>query len=352
MRNIDDLALQSYQDYSANLARETAPEKIENIRAKVKSLLLGTEAITPEAFTQLYRQWEVYIQNPNLLMAKARQKIEQLITQNKGRQPLTPEEMDILAAYLSFSDIYNLQQLPTDPGISWDSGLKFFFFKLPNPWYLDFPAYSSEVINWNRGTTGYLQPIDQTWEDRVQSRLSESQQKLQILDGGVGSGFFLQQIDQLDPERIETTGIGLVKQNIPIDHNHFLPMELLPADWQNKFDVVVSNYALCYCLWPKRAIQELLRVLKPGSSAFLDIAPSLHSTAPGMYRIMERALGWPQDTALKYIAQQYSGLEDFESIRQLIESWSDESYTYTVIPAKKGASRGTCVEIQKAVKTS
>jgi SAM-dependent methyltransferase len=351
MRTIDDLALQSYQDYTANLARETEPHKIEAIRAQVKSLLLGTEAITPEAFTQLYRQWEVYIQNPNLLTAKARQKVEQLVAQNKGRPPLSPEEMNILAAYLSFGDIYNLQQLPADPGISWDSGLKFFFFKLPNPWYLDFPPYSSEVINWNRGTTGYLQPTDQTWEESVATLLSQSEEKLQILDGGVGSGVFLQQLDQLAPERIETTGVGLVKQTVPVDHNYFLPMELLPAEMKDSFDVVVSNYALCYCLWPKRAIQELIRVLKPGKSAFLDIAPSLHSTAPGMYKIMEQALGWPENSALTYIAQQYAGLENFDTIKQLVESWSDETYTYTVVPAKKGASRGTCVGIQKTVKT-
>ncbi len=263
---------------------------------------------------------------------------------------LTADQVRFLAASLCAADIDQLRNLPQNPAIVWH-GHPFsdinhgVIFELPNPWYLDLPANSEPVNIWDR--EDFIQPSRMNMWQWLEI-LAAEKTPVEVLDAGTGSGVRPKLLKDLLGDKIWTVGLGLENQNMPVDENAVRPMEVLPLNWTNRFDVVMSNYALGYTIFPLLAIKDLLRVLKPGKTAFLDIRPYYVTGGPNRAKIVANLLGITKADYWRIAKEQYVGLKNYETIKTTIESWGAGRQQFTVGKARLGDSSAYCVEVVKS----
>ncbi len=346
---VNELARASYEAYFRELAQAPVSKR-GLIKQTVLAYLHGGGIggpVTERSFVDAFDRLSRYIEEPDLFYVGARKAVEKLL---EGRQQhLSREDRIILAANICASDLYCLNRLQSRrKGFLWANNYKWAFCYLPNPWYLDFPSYPKPLTTWPRTGDQYIRPYKHSMEEHIIRMISSQQQPVSLLDAGVGGGEYALDLKKRFGQQIHTVGVGLINQQIPVDQNLITPMEVLPLSWTGRFDVVVSNYALCYAVFPKIAISELLRVLKPGRSAFLDI--SSYWKGGDVYeivRIMRECIEYGGGNAQKDFNDHYQGLESFVSIKSLIECWSSRTIGFSVARARPGDSRGFCIEVRK-----
>jgi ubiquinone/menaquinone biosynthesis C-methylase UbiE len=350
--HIEAMAQQAYDKFT-DIFQKAPEDKKPSLVKEAKTLLYenpGTpDEITQATFERAFRQMEPYIQAPELLFGKAKEAITELL---RGRPDhLTANEISLLAAYLCEADIYRLRDLPTDPEIYWSSAYEDPVFLLPNPWYLHLPKYPMPVAKWTRKKNEYIQPRDYSLEERI-AHLQRMGEPVTILDAGTGSGAYLQVLKEQFGDAIHTVGLGLCNQTLPVDENVITPMEILPIEWTNRFDIVISNFSLCYSLYPVTAIKELLRVLKPNREAYLDISDHLNIPFSDIVAVgtelLEPDIPYNYSVFDSFYADLCSNtLDSYPTIKALIENLSDTYYTYTVERARRGDGRGYPIQITK-----
>lgn len=340
--NVEALARQSYAKYQDTLAGIPAADKPSAVR-RTRMLLGGDNKkteVSEQMFINAFTRMAPYIEEPTRLFPKAKAAIYRAL---EGRNNhLSKEEVDMLAAFLCAHDIRLLRSIPEDLGINWENYSTKTFFNLPNPWYLHFPRYDSPFHPWSRIGDSYIQPQEMSLEEKIMD-LTAKGTPVSILDGGAGDAAYLETLKARFDDSVRTFAVDLSNQNLPVDESVIGPMEALPNIWTDKFDVVISNYALCYSFFPVKAIQELLRVLKPERDAYLDIASSIAHVPFEELKIMRELLGKRNISFNTY----YARLGSFEEIKSLIEGWSDGKTVYEVRPARKGESNNHCVQITK-----
>jgi|GEM_PF-3440958 len=105
-------------------------------------------------------------------------------------------------------------------------------------------------------------------------RKSTGKDKLTVLDVGCGIGFALKDIKGADPN-VEVHGLTMEQEPVmceEVDQYHYCLAERMPADFKEKFDVIISNYALRYCLFSNLALKNIFLALSIGGYASIDFA--------------------------------------------------------------------------------
>lgn len=105
--------------------------------------------------------------------------------------------------------------------------------------------------------------------DRLRSRTGKK--VLHVLDVGGGQGRALHDLQALDPD-IVTHNLTMEEHTamFDVDHLHLRPAERMPADFEERMDLVISNVACRYMLYFDAAYRNVLAALAPGGEAFLD----------------------------------------------------------------------------------
>lgn len=337
--NVEALARQSYAAYNGDY--QHAPPLHRGQMSWVTRERLGLSGISPlseQSFLDAFGRIGQYLEEPTSLFLAAQTGIAQLL---QGREDhLSPEESRMLAAFLCAPDIMECRALQSDPRVVWTHGYTHTDFRLPNPWYLHLPPDNLPHFEWNRGMKRYIQPERISLRERI-DELTTNERPVEILDGGPAEGTCLDEIKREFADRVHTVGVDIHNQKILADESVAGPLEVLPADWTERFDVVISNYAFRYTLFPQKAIKEMVRVLKYEREAYLDIASAFQANP--QLAIVRELLGYdiPYDSF-------YQGLGNFEEIKALIEGWSDEKTRYVVSHARPGTEGGAMsVQIAK-----
>lgn len=349
MVQVESLACEGYEAFAA-AHRQMSYTEASVFAHKAVTLLKGDQHRFPdeEMFVDAFMEMAEYIDAPEKLFEKAQEKIWQLIAGRDGY--LTDDQVRFFAANLCAPDIDQLRELTKDPAITWDGYPESDIdhatqFKLPNPWYLDLLQYPKPVHVYNR--QDFIQPSSMDMWKWVETLTTEIIPVV-VLDAGTGSGMRPKLLKDLFGDKIWTVGLGLENQAMPVDENIVQPMEILPLNWTDRFDVVMSNYALGYATYPIVAIKELLRVLAPGKTAFLDIRSFYVVNGPVHWKIIADLLGISEADYWRIAKEAYVGLNGYKAIKATVEGWSTADQQFTVDQAQAGDSSGYCVEVTKS----
>lgn len=115
--------------------------------------------------------------------------------------------------------------------------------------------------------------------------IRERQQKngkdpIRMLDVGGAMGRALWEAQQIDPA-IVTYNLTPHEEPARWPTNHFRLSggETMPADWREQMDLIVSSWAIMYCVYPDIALRNCVEALAPGGEAHLDYGTVMERTA-------------------------------------------------------------------------
>jgi len=111
---------------------------------------------------------------------------------------------------------------------------------------------------WNRTISQY-DSIDLIEE------IAKLSKPVSILDVGCGDGNVLGLLKEEFGNDLECYGISVMNHPHPknISYN-ICPAEIMPFEWGNKFDIVITHQTFRYILFPRLALKECIRVTKKG----------------------------------------------------------------------------------------
>lgn len=144
----------------------------------------------------------------------------------------------------------------------------------------------------------YLPALFQEWAPRV-AQMANIQDEDQILDVACGTGVVARHIAQLSHKNLSITGLDInpgmlavASHRAPAIRWETGPAEAIPFD-DNTFNIVVSQFGLMFFEDRERAINEMVRVLKPNGTLVSAVWGSLEMT-PGydaLVKILDRLFG-------------------------------------------------------------
>lgn len=355
MIEVDDLVSRSFLSYNEEMGR--LPVDCATVfegRTRAFLTLGQDEQITEASFHRTFMVMAEFLRRPKKLFERAKDKILRLTAGREDKYSNT--DIEYMAARMSTKDILDIQQVGkghVSPGPVWvgltntEPGVgNTIFFDLPHPWYLDLQPYSEPTHIWTRGH--FIEPLDMSLEDWIEREIMDTKPAY-FLDAGTGSGVRTKILKDIFDDDIFTVGLGIENQIVPADQNVVQPMETLPVAWENKFDVIASNYALRYAVYPNKAISEVLRVLKPGKTAFLDVSSFYYvgTLSREQVEIGAKLIGVSDHKYVQKAVEAFSGLENYDSICKTIEAMSSKGDVYTVQMARGRDSSGYCVQVTK-----
>jgi len=110
--------------------------------------------------------------------------------------------------------------------------------------------------------------------DDIIRRLSTQKTKLQMLDLGSMTSQMLSEVKDIFKDKIVTHGLSPFHcPQYKVDHFHCLYGEYLPKSFANKFDLIVSQRALEYSMFPDLILENIVQSLAPGGEAYIDWRP-------------------------------------------------------------------------------
>ncbi len=103
---------------------------------------------------------------------------------------------------------------------------------------------------------------------RVRQRVGRD--KLAVLDVGGGSGRALRDMKAIDSD-IETFNLTMHEQPVmyPVDHVILCPAERMPADFEERMDIIISNMAFTQVSLPHLAMRNVIKSLSVGGEAMI-----------------------------------------------------------------------------------
>ncbi len=285
------------------------------------------QVLNDHCFESRLRELGDFLEDPSKLLGRAEMVIRTLL-EEKGSSSWTDEDIQFLAAHLAAPDVDKIYNLRGGKGVL-----------IPNPWYLGLPRYLKAIDYDNgRGDEKVIQPANMSMKDWIDKLTSQSDSVVKVLDIGAGSGDRLKDLKDFFDNKIETIAVGLANQTMWVDVSLIRPMEILPMNLGGMLDVVMSNFAIAYSAFPKRAIGEALRVLRPGKKAFLSVArwfkeEGINSSTP--YKL----LGMEEETYFNKIREEGIGRVNIERMIEIIGEVGGD-FKYNVRKANLGGSSG------------
>ncbi|MFH0701340.1 MAG: class I SAM-dependent methyltransferase [Candidatus Woesearchaeota archaeon] len=111
---------------------------------------------------------------------------------------------------------------------------------------------------WKRGADKY-DAFD------IHHEISLRKKPLRILDVGCGDAFVFSELKSKYGLAIECYGISVMEHPHLEDINYLIcPAEIMPQEWDNFFDIILTHQTFCYMINPISALGECVRVLKKG----------------------------------------------------------------------------------------
>jgi SAM-dependent methyltransferase len=135
--------------------------------------------------------------------------------------------------------------------------------------------YKTEGLSyyWSRGLKDYREEHRVPVDDIIK-RLSAGKSNLQILDLGSMTSQMLSEVKDIFKDTIVTHGLSpLHCPQYKVDHFHCLYGEYLPKSFANKFDLIVSQRAIEYAMFPDLILENIVQSLAPGGEAYLQWQP-------------------------------------------------------------------------------
>lgn len=273
-------ALERFSPWGEKLGQKELGELDKQV-----NIWLGISAetpITPESFVPYLQQVSNLLSDPNRALAGGVDFLNRLIDNRKI--PLTGDDVNFLATYLFSHEINDWQRLmnngATKPLINiWIKGLPEYYeanIALPWPRWLTDGWRHIYYHQWCRGEVGpekYPRSNALTLSAEIEQLLG-TQKVVEVLDVGMGTGFWLEKIKSHFGDRVRTTGVTMtssLKWGSTVDTAHYGPAEILPPGWTNLFDLIVSHKTFMYITHPLQAVSEIMRVLKPGGRGHLSL---------------------------------------------------------------------------------
>jgi len=119
----------------------------------------------------------------------------------------------------------------------------------------------------SRGLEEYL-PVGETVEEQLGLR----NPPIRVLDIGSGSAKMLHELKLEFGDLVETHALSPKPEpHYPVNYYHCLCGEYMPLEFATKFDVVVSQMAIMYALFPDRILKNAFLALSPTGAALLDV---------------------------------------------------------------------------------
>jgi SAM-dependent methyltransferase len=248
---------------------------------------MNSETVSAEHFFEYLGSLSDMLDNQDMAIGAAHQYVSEIA---QGR--LSEEEIRFLALYLCGSTVLRWREAQEENSLrahftlheddSTNQPDVNLFLEWPR-WIANQPRELLDHL-WKRSIDLYPNPQHTTLTTEIDSLLLE-QEVVKVLDIGMGTGYMLEELREKYSSRVDTTGVTLVNSQpeVDIDTVHYGPAEVLPLEWTNSFDIVVSNVTFLYLLDPRSAISEALRVLKPERMLHLR----LYRWAPPLPELMD-----------------------------------------------------------------
>ena len=325
-----------YQKFVACRTRAKKPELID-LQMRLQWRLGNTE-VSPELLASSIAPIYEIFEDKRALLGTAYQYVERLT--HDRFETWSDEEKTLFAGYIcsrpGFVYDFFVKKGHVDLNSRWPEGVELpdsqpheavevLNTRLPNEPFL---AYTSPIklpsqwgsAMWNRGEGEYPQTNLKTPSQTIQKVIDKKAQA-HILDVGCGDNYFLHCIKKKFGPKVIT--IGVKPENIhipdrPMDEEYCGYAELLPVDWSDSVDVAYTNTAFTYFLYPKKALSEIVRVLRPGGTAHLDTY-SNYSPSPNEYDFMRSILGISQDDYIQALTQNCRFFQSRQTIQDMVD---------------------------------
>jgi SAM-dependent methyltransferase len=91
---------------------------------------------------------------------------------------------------------------------------------------------------------------------------------IRVLDVGSADAQMLHELKEKMGNRVETHALNPFDEpRFEVDYYHMLAAEYMPAEFRGYFDLIVSNRALEYVLFPHHALNNIVQAIAPGGRA-------------------------------------------------------------------------------------
>jgi ubiquinone/menaquinone biosynthesis C-methylase UbiE len=188
------------------------------------------------------------------------------------------------------------------------------------------PKYNPNY--WHRGFNRYPGTDKEGSEEIVGRNIPFFGQK-NVADIGRGEGYFLSLVKQKLGKKVKTHGVGMIDFHTSgsdaIDDDRVQPAEMLPWEWSNSMDLVFSNVAFEYFLFPELGLREVVRIMKKSKSeAHLHVDDQFHNAATfGTDKLLE-FLGISSQEFNTIMKANFANFADKESISAMVEKIAQE----------------------------
>lgn len=206
---------------------------------------------------------------------------------------------------------------------------------------------SSRTIQW------YVYPKEGSIQTIIEEGISKIGHSFSITDVGMGEGRVVHDLKVKYGDAVQINGVTL--DNVQVDGVNVVvtPAEYMSQIQSDSQNLVLSNYASCYFLWPKRAYREIVRILKPGGQALID-ASAFCRIPPFRedHQYIGYHLGSNRDEVLAIFRQNYWGLEPgFENWKQYFEQELGPQLDCRLVVerGRSGDGYGTALHIRKVL---
>lgn len=223
---------------------------------------------------------------------------------------------------------------------------------IARPYILDLPPAREKLMEWHRSIHEYPHFTAKPLATEIPEYAAKKNEPLVITDLGFGGGRPLRSLRDLLTGEHFFVGTGHLNHwPKGIDRVYVGPFEILPGEWTNSSDVVVSNMSFAYSVMPRLAVREAIRIAKPGALIYLDISQWYNAGVIEVTKYAEKLLGLTKEELHAMIVKEYSHFHTFEELQQFISDLGEQmGYTLTAEQVETEQYGSIAVRITKEIK--